>query len=238
MKGSIGLILMAVGVMVSVGCSSVLADTRVVVVPLNTKSNNESNKVKTVTSRTGRVWMDRNLGALRVAGSSSDSLAYGWLYQWGRPADGHESRTSPSEQVVNSFSTGNVPGHGNFIQVLQTPTDWRDPQNNQLWEGVAGINNPCPSGFRLPTAAEWQSEVETWDTQDAAGAYGSSLKIPMAGYRDATADNIFVEGVVGLYWTSTDIGTRAVYLLFDTSNANTDNEFVRAHALSVRCIQG
>ncbi|WP_202775495.1 inverse autotransporter beta domain-containing protein [Bathymodiolus azoricus thioautotrophic gill symbiont] len=33
---------------------------------------------------TGRVWLDRNLGATKVAESSADSGAYGDYYQWGR----------------------------------------------------------------------------------------------------------------------------------------------------------
>ncbi|MDO5968527.1 hypothetical protein Q4Q35_01790, partial [Flavivirga aquimarina] len=45
-------------------------------------------------SATGKIWMDRNLGASQVATSSNDADAYGDLYQWGRAADGHESRTS------------------------------------------------------------------------------------------------------------------------------------------------
>ncbi|MFZ1451482.1 MAG: hypothetical protein WAT20_02205, partial [Ferruginibacter sp.] len=43
---------------------------------------------------TGKIWMDRNLGASRVATSSTDDLAYGDLYQWGRLTDGHQNRTS------------------------------------------------------------------------------------------------------------------------------------------------
>jgi hypothetical protein len=46
--------------------------------------------LKDVTSTTGKIWMDRNLGASRVATSVSDTLAYGDLYQWGRGTDGHE----------------------------------------------------------------------------------------------------------------------------------------------------
>ncbi|MDZ7738239.1 MAG: hypothetical protein U5K32_04030 [Bacteroidales bacterium] len=38
--------------------------------------------------------MDRNLGASQVATASDDENGYGDLYQWGRSADGHESRTS------------------------------------------------------------------------------------------------------------------------------------------------
>lgn len=40
--------------------------------------------IATVTSLTGRVWLDRNLGADRVATSSADALAYGTYYQWGQ----------------------------------------------------------------------------------------------------------------------------------------------------------
>jgi len=43
--------------------------------------------VPTVISKTGRVWMDRNLGASQVATSSTDPLSLGDLYQWGRGTD-------------------------------------------------------------------------------------------------------------------------------------------------------
>jgi len=33
---------------------------------------------------TGETWMDRNLGAIQVATSSTDADSYGDLYQWGR----------------------------------------------------------------------------------------------------------------------------------------------------------
>ena len=47
-----------------------------------------------VLSPTGKIWMDKNLGATQVATSSTDAASYGSLYQWGRNTDGHESRTS------------------------------------------------------------------------------------------------------------------------------------------------
>ncbi|WP_446008965.1 hypothetical protein [Candidatus Electrothrix sp.] len=50
--------------------------------------------IPTVTSATGKVWMDRNLGASQVATLFDDTAAYGDLYQWGRPTDGHEQRDS------------------------------------------------------------------------------------------------------------------------------------------------
>ena len=66
-----------------------LAQNRVVIIPLGS----DCSAFQTVTSA-GQVWMDRNLGALRVAQSVDDYHSYGWLYQWGRLADGHEIRST------------------------------------------------------------------------------------------------------------------------------------------------
>jgi hypothetical protein len=80
---------------------------------------------------TGRTWLDRNLGATRVATAYNDSDAYGDLYQWGRLTDGHEKRTSSTTAVL---SATDVPGHGDFILSPSSPYDWRNPQNDNLWQ--------------------------------------------------------------------------------------------------------
>jgi len=52
-------------------------------------------KYDTVTSPyTGRVWLDRNLGASQVCTSATDTACYGDYYQWGRGHDGHQSSSS------------------------------------------------------------------------------------------------------------------------------------------------
>ena len=99
--------------------------------------------------------MDRNLGATQAATSSTDVDAYGDLYQWGRRSDGHQCRTSAT---TSTLSSTDQPAHGNFIIAPSSPYDWRSPQNANLWQGVNGINNPCPSGYRLPTEAELEAE--------------------------------------------------------------------------------
>ena len=109
----------------------------------------------TVVGANGKIWLDRNLGAEQVATSSTDYLAYGDLFQWGRAADGHQVRTS---SATSTNSSSDDPGHDNFILEPSSPFDWRSSQNNSLWQGGSGINNPCPPGFRLPTEAEWEAE--------------------------------------------------------------------------------
>lgn len=93
-----------------------------------------------VVSPTGKVWMDRNLGASQVATAVDDDDAYGDLYQWGRGADGHEKRDS---DTTPTRSDSDTPGHGDFITTSSEPYDWRTGQNDDLWQGVSGTNNPC-----------------------------------------------------------------------------------------------
>jgi hypothetical protein len=131
-----------------------------------------------VVESSGKCWLDRNLGATRVAQSTTDAEAYGHLYQWGRGTDGHQIRTSGT---TSTLSGSNTPGHGNFILAPNSPYDWRSPQNDNLWQGVNGINNPCPAGYRLPTEAEWNAERQSWSSNNAAGAFASPLKLPVAG---------------------------------------------------------
>lgn len=187
----------------------------------------------TVTSSTEKVWMDRNLGVSRVAISSGDSQAYGYYYQWGRGSDGHQISTSIT---IASLATSDTPGHGNFITADAAPYDWRNPQNDNLWQGVNGINNPCPAGFRIPTETEWTAEWEIWEPKNAAGAFASPLKITIAGYRHWVTAEYTDQNIYGSYWSSTTIGTESKYMLIGSSNAYI-NDLGRAYGFSVRCIK-
>jgi len=182
----------------------------------------------TVIGANKRIWMDRNLGATRVATSSTDVEAYGDLYQWGRGADGHQSRTSAT---ITTLSSADQPGNGRFILAPDKPIDWRSPQNNNLWQGVNGTNNPCPSGYRLPTEAEWTTERDSWTPKTSAGAFASPLKLPMAGNRTGYDGLIIKVGTIGYYWSSTDYG-----LSFEGSYTSM-SPYSRANGFSVRCIK-
>jgi hypothetical protein len=183
--------------------------------------------------KTGKIWMDSNLGAAQVATSSFDATSYGDLYQWGRRTDGHQLRTSGTTTTLSSNDT---PGHGDFIMTPTKPYDWRSPQNDNLWQGVNGTNIPCPIGYRLPTEAELDAERLSWSSSNAAGAFASPLKLPVAGFR-ASINGLFINvGSYSAYWSSTVSGLFSVFLGFDSSNSGMGYSD-RASGLSVRCLK-
>ncbi|MBP6072747.1 MAG: hypothetical protein KA481_03620, partial [Flavobacterium sp.] len=112
----------------------------------------------------GNTWLNHNLGAYytkishanfnpnQQATNSTDYLAYGSLFQWGRKADGHElinytSNTAgtPVTTAVTATLSDN-PSDAKFIQA----EEWRVTPDNTLWATESSVNNPCPAGFIVP----------------------------------------------------------------------------------------
>jgi uncharacterized protein (TIGR02145 family) len=204
------------------------------VVSTNTdNTSNIGNYGTVVNPVTGKVWLDRNLGASRVATSPTDVSSYGDLYQWGRNADGHQVRTSTTNTTLaTSFFTTN----GLFVIAGTSPFNWLSNVETHMWSGTAAENNPCPSGFRIPTAAEWEQERRTWSSNIEAGAFASPLKLPSAGFRAGNNGSLGFVGTSGYYWTSTVSGISSRFLRF-VSNSAFVTATSRTDAFSVRCIQ-
>ena len=204
-----------------------------------------------VTAKDGKVWLNNNLGAdysntakssfnlAQQATAIGDYKAYGSLYQWGRPSDGHElvnwlsSTTSNFTGTTATKSTTDVPGNALFI----TGQDWRSTQNDNLWQGENGVNNPCPFGFRLPTNPEltalWAAEGITNYTT----AVNSSLKFPITGYRNLAEGFINSPNDALYLWSSTANGTNVdVRRIINTVTTST-NPYNRSYGFPVRCIQ-
>jgi uncharacterized protein (TIGR02145 family) len=188
---------------------------------------------------TGETWMDRNLGAYNAARSSTDCWAYGNLYQWGRASEGHEYRSSGT---TATNATTAIPSLGNawdglFILEESTPYDWLTPQDATLWQVAGGTNNPCPSGYRLPTQTELDAERASWiGGNNLAGAYASPLKLPVTGYRYNNDGLLRDVGSAGYYWSSTVDVFYSRYLFFNHSNAYMNSTF-RALGSTVRCLK-
>ena len=205
------------------------AESWLLFLPAILSGRGQSTEIQTVTSATGRVWMDRNLGASRVAIRSDDSQAYGDLYQWGRLTDGHERRDSSTTDIQ---SNSDIPGHDDFIT---GNNNWQDPFNQNLWQD-SGINNPCPSGFRIPTETEWEAERLSWSSNNPEGAFASPLKLTTGGYRvqDGT---IKYADLNGSYW-SNDTGIYTSNGLHIYTGGAAGMAFSpHSYGMSIRCIK-
>ena len=192
-----------------------------------------------------QTWMDRNLGAHRVATALNDVLSYGNYYQWGRPADGHEisvwngatltsGRGFYNATALEALATSDTPGHPNFILTNATPYDWRSGNNNR-W--ATANQGPCPAGYHVPTDAQWNTAVTYGAWNNNTNTYNSALKLPPAGSRDRINGLLYSQGTNGHYWSSTVSGPYARSLLFHSTAALTATSNVRAYGCAVRCLK-
>ncbi len=173
------------------------------------------NTYKTVKSPyTGKVWLDRNLGASRVCTSFDDSQCYGDYFQWGRDSDGHEKQNS------SSFKAGS--------------SDWTSSDNSGAKRSASW--NPCPSGFRIPTIDELTAETLNQGVKNRDDAYRNFLKLPSAGNCYNVSGSLANQGSSGYIWSSSLSMSHSKYLYFHSSNADA-HYYSRAYGLSVRCLR-
>lgn len=98
------------------------------------------------------------------------------------------------------------------------------------------MNNPCPSGYRLPTDSEFEAELASWSSSDAIGAFNSPLLLTLTGGRVHNTGLLSSVDEFGCYWSSTVFGIEARYLAFGVVSSSI-NINVRATGHSIRCIK-
>ena len=192
-----------------------------------------------VSPTTGRVWLDRNIGATQVCTAHNDVDCYGDYFQWGRDADTHEKQNSMVSVVV-ATSVRNS-GVTSFVQNSSVPFDWTSADSNgsersQNWSATNG-NSVCPTGFRLPTMSELVSDTLYAGVQvrNNIDAFNNFLHIPSAGRREYYSGTITHQGSEALLWSSETQGTNSRFVYFEGSAGRGSG--LRASARAVRCIQ-
>lgn len=177
-----------------------------------------------------KVWLTNNLGAdyaninsehFNLMGkktSEKDGRAYGSLFQWQRKADGHELMKW-DENDPSAYTNNNTSVHSSFSTIqanswydagansVITTSSWGSWVNNSL--AVAGpfdlwqagkANNPCPTGFHVPTGTEFQDYLNALNSQSINLENDTQLALVGAGNRAGNGRTLNQESPY--YWAS------------------------------------
>jgi uncharacterized protein (TIGR02145 family) len=191
---------------------------------------------KIVSPYTGKIWLDRNLGASQVCIAMDDTECFGDYYQWGRAADGHEkSLNAVSQNLATDVSNSGT--NGFIITGNQTPNDWASVDSDGSlrsanWSKTDG-SVICPTGFRVPTIQEINDETQ--DVTNQVTAFENFLKLPSSGFADASdGRKLFVEQY-GTIWSSSVDNVNSKHFGYYDKNVQRDGT-PRAGGFGVRCI--
>lgn len=207
----------------------------------------------------GLVWAPVNCGW------HEKDYPYGKMYQWGRKNGlgyGEDSFHDASENIIADIWEGENGNDspGTFYKSDDDSRygyDWIMEGDDSFWNLGTEENpvrnddfDPCPDGWRIPTAYEYKRLTEECLTEwtDIQGINGRSFKdegssetaifLP-AGGRINISDGLCCDrNVEGYYWsiTTAEAGSSS-YLYFHKENCNVNNQGSRAGACLVRCIK-
>lgn len=208
----------------------------------------------------GLTWAPVNCGF------SENNYPYGKLYQWGRKfgLGYHDDRfqdvsaANITDCWIGKNGKEDPESFYKYAEDCKYNYDWIKNGDNSYWNCGTEENpiknetyDPCPDGWRIPTAFEFKSlvhsSVKTWCEQN--GQYGYrfcensddhvnyKLFLPAGGRLNITDGKSYDRNAEGYYWTiSTNAGS-SVYLYFYSEGSSINEQGCRAGGCLLRCIR-
>ncbi len=186
-----------------------------------------------VSSSVYKVFACHNLGATDTTLDPNVPVQgiHGNYYQWGKSTA--VATASTASTAISGWST-TAASNGSWADGTKTATD------------------PCPTGYRVPTNAQWTavianntvSRTGTWANN--ATNYGvaihfgpnastKTLTLTVSGLRNSSSGLLTGRSLSGNYWSSTEYSANA-YQLYFASNSVSATFASRVNGFSVRCV--
>ena len=213
------------------------------------------------------TWAPVNCG-YKAADNETTGNPYGKYYQWGRPVGFGYNTDSIEEYALAVNVNGPVASVEEALaeNFYKNSANWLATDVNDLWNAgnetspVKTANDPCPKGWRVPTATEmtalvenglrWLSakgtelesgsaELKHWGFSGSV-AYSeavSKVLFPCAGWI-AIGSNARDRGTGAFYWTSSTDGNNARGLqAWENWNDPKFSTAEKARGCNVRCVK-
>ena len=205
------------------------------------------------------IWAEVNCGFHET------DYPFGQLYQWGRKSgvgyrDDHFNDISASE--VQSIWTGrneDAPAGAFFLsgEGSRFNYDWIREGSDGYWNSGTeenpvknGTYDPCPAGWRVPTAYEFRTLMDSdgaqWTEQEGIHGYAvpatdasgvaTVLFLPAGGRLNISDGKACDRGVEGYYWTGSASDGTSSYLYFHAGGYSVNGQGGRAGGCLVRCV--